>query len=52
MFIYFTSRLRAGRPGFNSRKGLGFFLLGTASRPALGSIQSPIRRIPRVLSPG
>jgi hypothetical protein len=36
--------------GLESLQGLGIFLLTTASRPALGSTQSPIQWVPRVLS--
>jgi hypothetical protein len=35
----------------NSRRGLGNFLLFTASRPALAPIQSPIQWVPGALSP-
>jgi hypothetical protein len=45
-------RLGAGRPGFVSRQGLEIFLLATASRPALGPTQPPIKWIPGILSPG
>jgi len=31
-----VTRLRAGRPGFDSRQGLGLFVIATAFRPALG----------------
>jgi hypothetical protein len=47
-----TTRLRAGRPRFASRQGLRIFLFTTASRPALGSTQLPIRWVPEVLSAG
>jgi hypothetical protein len=53
-YLYFTNRrhdtsvdivtrLRAGRSGFDSRRGLGIFLVATASRQALGPTQSPIQ---------
>jgi hypothetical protein len=35
------TRLRAGRPVFDSRKGQGSFLFATASRQALLPIQPP-----------
>jgi hypothetical protein len=38
--------------GFDSRRGLGIFLFSTASRPALGPTQPPIRWVLRALSPG
>jgi hypothetical protein len=44
--------LRAGRPGFNSRKGQGNFLFATASIPALWPTQPPIQWVPRDISPG
>jgi len=43
--------LRAGRPGFDSRQGLGLFLWDTASRQALGPTQPPIQCVPRVHFP-
>jgi hypothetical protein len=36
--------------GFESRKGLGIFLLTTASRSALGPTKPPIQGVPGVLS--
>jgi hypothetical protein len=39
-------------PGFDSRQGLGIFLLTTVSRPALGSIQHPSQWVQGVLSLG
>jgi hypothetical protein len=38
--------------GFEARQGLGIFLFITASRPALGSTQSPIQWVPNALSLG
>jgi hypothetical protein len=32
-----------GRPGFDSRQRLGIYLFATASRPALGPIQPPMK---------
>jgi hypothetical protein len=44
-------KLRAKRPGLNSRQGRDFFLLATAlSRPAMGPTQPPIQRVTRALS--
>jgi hypothetical protein len=36
--------------GFESRQGLGIFLIATASRPALGPTQPPIQWVPDALS--
>jgi hypothetical protein len=36
-----VTRQRVGRPGFDTRQGMGFFLLATASRPVLWPTQSP-----------
>jgi hypothetical protein len=38
--------------GFDSRQGQRVLLLTSASRPALGPTQSPVRWVPGVLSPG
>jgi hypothetical protein len=38
--------------GFDSQRGLEIFVLATASRPALGSAQLPIQRVPGALSRG
>jgi hypothetical protein len=45
------TRLRAERPGFNSRQGLRIRLFATASRTAPGPTQSTIQWVPEVLSP-
>jgi len=44
--------LRAGRPGFDPRRGQRIFPLASVSRPALGPIQPPVQWVPGVLSPG
>jgi len=43
-----VSRLRAGRPGFDSRQALGYILLATASRPVLGPTHPLVRWVPGV----
>jgi hypothetical protein len=43
-------RLRAGRTGFDSRRGLQIFLLATASIPALAPTQPPVQWVSGVLS--
>jgi hypothetical protein len=40
-----VTRLRAGRPGFDSRQKLGTFLFATASREDLQPTQPPIQWI-------
>jgi hypothetical protein len=50
--VSITTRLRAGRPGFNSRKGLGFNLFATSSRPILGPTQPPLQYVQAVPTPG
>jgi hypothetical protein len=51
-----ATRLRDGRPRFDSRQRLGIFLFTTASRPALGSTQPTIQWIggyfPGIRRPG
>jgi hypothetical protein len=44
-----VTRLQSGRPGFDSRRGQGFILFATASRPLLGPTQ-PL--FPEVNQPG
>jgi hypothetical protein len=50
-YIHTATRLRAVRSEFESRQGLGIFLLSTASRLALGPTQPPTQRVPGALSP-
>jgi hypothetical protein len=47
-----VTRSWAGRPGFKSRKGLGFSVLATASRSTLGSTDPPIQWVLSVISAG
>jgi hypothetical protein len=49
LHIGIMTRLPAGRSAFNSRQGLGFYLLATASRPALEPTQPPMQWVPVVL---
>jgi len=44
------TKLRAERPGFNSRNGKELRLV-TASRPALGPTRPPLQWVPEALSP-
>jgi len=46
------SRLRTGRPSFDSHKGQGFFSVHHRTRPALEPTQSPIQWVPGALYPG
>jgi hypothetical protein len=46
-----VSRLRTGRPGFDSEQGLGFVHLATASRAAPGPKQPLIKSVPEALYP-
>jgi hypothetical protein len=50
--VSIVTRLRAERPGFNSRQGNGLILFATASRQALGPTQSRIQCVLGALSPG
>jgi hypothetical protein len=50
--VSIVTRLRTGRPKFDSRKRQGLFLLAAASRPDLGPTQPPIQWIPEALSLG
>jgi hypothetical protein len=50
--VSIVTRLLARRPGFNFWKGKEFFLLDTASRPALEPTQPPIQWVPGALSQG
>jgi hypothetical protein len=50
--VSIVTKLQGGRPEFDSRKGLGFFLLATASRLALRPTQSPIQWVAGVKRPG
>jgi hypothetical protein len=45
-------KLWTGHLEFDSWQGLGFFLLATVSRLAVGPTQPPIQWVPEVLSPG
>jgi hypothetical protein len=47
-----VTRLRTGRTVFDSQQGLGFVLLTTTSKPALGPTQSPTEWVWRALFPG
>jgi hypothetical protein len=47
-----VTRLRAERPGFDSRQGYGFFLFATASRSSLRTIQLPKKWLPGAFLPG
>jgi hypothetical protein len=47
----YSDRLRAGRPGFDSRH-CKIFLFSTASRQGLGSYQPPLQWVPGALYPG
>jgi hypothetical protein len=47
-----ATRLRAGRPGFDSQQDLEIFLFPTVSRTALGPTQPPVPWVPGALSLG
>jgi hypothetical protein len=47
----YSDWLPAGRPGFDPRQGQRIFPLVSASRPALGPTQPPVKWVSRVLSP-
>jgi hypothetical protein len=49
--VSIESRLRDGRPGFDSRQGPRI-LVANSSRPALGPTRSPIPLVPGALSSG
>jgi hypothetical protein len=51
--VTMVAKLRAGRPGFDTRqvKWTNIFLFATVSRPAQGPTQPPIKWLPRSLSP-
>jgi len=48
----YSDWLHTGWSGFEYRLFMGIFLFTIASRPALGPIPPPIRRVPGVLSLG
>jgi hypothetical protein len=48
----YSDGLQAGGLGFNSRQEQGIFLFSTASRPALGPIQSSIKLVTGHISLG
>jgi hypothetical protein len=50
--VSIVTKLRIGRPRFDSRKGQKYFLFATASRPALEPTQPPIQWVSGALSPG
>jgi hypothetical protein len=47
---WYSARLQDGRPSFNSWQEQDIFLFSTASRPAMGPTQPPIRRVSEALS--
>jgi hypothetical protein len=49
--VKILTRVRGGRPRFDSRQGLGIFLLVPTSTPALGPTQPPFQLVPGALSP-
>jgi hypothetical protein len=51
--VSIVTRLRAGRPGFDSRQGMErLFLFATASIPAMRPSQPPIEWVPGAFYPG
>jgi len=48
----YSDWLRAGRSGFDSRRGLGIVVFDIVSRPALDPTQSPIQWVPGDFSLG
>jgi hypothetical protein len=50
--VSIVTRQWAGKAGFDSWQGLGFFLFATLFRPALGPTQPPFQRILEVISSG
>jgi hypothetical protein len=50
--VSIVTRLRAERPGFDSRQGQGLFFFATASRPVLRSAKPPMQWLPGTLSLG
>jgi hypothetical protein len=46
---WYSAGLRAGRSGFDSRRGLGIFLFITAFRTALGPTQPPMQWVVGIL---
>jgi hypothetical protein len=49
--VSIVTRLRVGRPGFNSRQCIEF-LFATMSGPILGPAHPPIKWVPRSFTPG
>jgi hypothetical protein len=50
--VSIVTRLQGGRPGFDFRQGLGFFIPTPLYRPALGLTQSPLQSVMGALSQG
>jgi hypothetical protein len=50
--VTIATRIRTGRPGFDSRKELRIFLFASAFRPVLGPTQPQIQWVPGGLSLG
>jgi hypothetical protein len=51
-YCYTSTKLQAGRQGFDFREGQGFVLFTTASRPTVGPTQAPVRWVPWAFSLG